>query len=415
MAAATSPAPGDHIYRQKTDSSFEGRLQIEKQRRSCWNTVSKPFQESFNFTTRRKLPEYDADISIFATIFSWRGTILPMVITRPIFWMQIILHLTLAYIDYSPNYDLPELAWTTLTIPTSLVVFFIVFYAGQSYARFFALYGHCVGISGGIMCWVAMIKVTLSKDATIRWNCTRYLLACQHMVYYSLHAGAVTDEEWAVIVGREMLTIREIEVIKSYEGFKPLLLITWALDEVKFQIDSDKSENAIVTSMNYRHFQGCAFEIRGHMSQIINQLKQPVPWPYFHLLNLMVLVTLTLVAYGLVGYGDPILTFFIHSIICTIFIGMKNLAVAMSDPFGDDAIDFKLEAFLNASYGNAIAHFMDEHVVLGDTCPEGMMVPMLPRPPVSTMQPKSTTSVSFQKDEPSRATEKTVLLAGKAE
>jgi predicted membrane chloride channel (bestrophin family) len=145
---------------------------------------------------KRELPQYDADISIFATIFAWKGTIIPMVVTRPIFWMQLILHLILAYIDYSERFDLPELAWTTLTIPTSLVVFFIVFYSGQCYARFFQLYNNCVGIGGGIMCWAAMIKVSVTKDPTVLWNCTRYLLACQHLVYYSLHSGALRDEDW---------------------------------------------------------------------------------------------------------------------------------------------------------------------------------------------------------------------------
>ena len=157
-------------------SSFDEALKVEKTRRNCWHVITEPFTWKYNKLGRkRKLPEYEADISIFATIFSWKGTIIPMVVTRPIFWIQLVLHLILAYIDFSDRFDLPELAWTTLTIPTSLVVFFIVFYAGQSYARFFGLYDNCIGIGGGIMCWVAMVKVTLTKDATIQWNCTRYL------------------------------------------------------------------------------------------------------------------------------------------------------------------------------------------------------------------------------------------------
>jgi predicted membrane chloride channel (bestrophin family) len=193
-------------------------------------------------------------------------------------------------------------------------------------------------------------------------------------------------------------------------------MITWALDEVKYQIDNDEvhtlKEDKIVSSMNWRAIQSCAFDIRGHMSQIINGLKQPVPWPYFHLLNLMVLVTLSLVAYGLVGYGNPILTFFIHCIICTIFIGMKNLAVAMSDPFGDDAIDFNLEGFLKGSYKNVVAHFQEKHEVFGNKCPEGMTIPIVHEGDLAK-SPKSQKGDTGCRG--ARATERTNLLAGCAD
>ena len=38
----------------------------------------------------KNLPLYDAEISIFATIFAWKGTVLPMVLWKPLFWFQII-------------------------------------------------------------------------------------------------------------------------------------------------------------------------------------------------------------------------------------------------------------------------------------------------------------------------------------
>ena len=91
------------------------------------------------------------------------------------------------------------------------------------------------------------------------------------------------------------------------------------------------------------------------------------------------------------------------------------------------AIDFNLEGFLKGSYQNAIAHFMDEHVIFGDRCPDGMANPLLAPSraptPVSTVDDEKVGSampppvVAFQKDDPAaaRATERTVLLSGKAE
>ena len=34
----------------------------------------------------------NADISIFGTLFSWKGTVLPMVIFTPLFWLMVALH-----------------------------------------------------------------------------------------------------------------------------------------------------------------------------------------------------------------------------------------------------------------------------------------------------------------------------------
>ena len=43
-----------------------------------------------------------------------------------------------------------------------------------------------------------------------------------------------------------------------------------------------------------------AFKFRGHCGQIAAMLKQPVPFPYFHLLNLMLVINLILLSYAIV-------------------------------------------------------------------------------------------------------------------
>ena len=44
------------------------------------------------------------------------------------------------------------------------------------------------------------------------------------------------------------------------------------------------------------------------------------------------------------------------AIVTTILLGMRVLAVQLSDPFGSDAVDFEIEAFLKGAYVNSIAH-----------------------------------------------------------
>jgi hypothetical protein len=52
--------------------------------------------------------------------------------------------------------------------------------------------------------------------------------------------------------------------------------------------------------------------------------------------------------------------------------GAQAVAVAMSDPFGDDDIDFELETFLKGAYDNAVALITDERPPMANTRPADM-------------------------------------------
>ena len=382
-AAAGPPRPMYRTLSRQSSFSAQKAENDKKKDRKCGNCKACFTAEFWLGADKTKnLPLYDAEISIFATIFAWKGTVLPMVLWKPLFWFQIIFHVIFYVLEehvfsFSDEVNLEPLSWTTLTIPSSLVVFFIVFYSSQCYSRFFDMYKACVGVGGTTMCFVSLLKLHLPADDGIRWNCIRFLLAAQHYVYYTLRPGGkVTDEEWDIIFDRHLLTRAECIRVQAYQGFAPLLMITWSLQEVKSAMVA-QGEVHLETSLIWHEFQEICFDFRGHLSLMLNLMKQPVPWPYFHLLNLMVLLVLSLVGYGLVGLGHIVLTSIVHAVICTIFIGLKNLAVAMADPFGDDAIDFRVEGFLGASYKNAIAHFLDEAEVNGSELPDGLRNPLV--------------------------------------
>ena len=92
-------------------------------------------------------------------------------------------------------------------------------------------------------------------------------------------------------------------------------------------------------------------------------MANPVPFPYFHVLTLLLLLDLLLISYGLVDAGyNAFFTAFTYMLICVVFLGLREVAIAMSDPFGDDVTDFDLEKMLKGSFNNAVA-------ILSDTRP----------------------------------------------
>jgi len=243
------------------------------------------------------------------------------------------------------------------------------------------MYMHCVGVSGAIMCWTTLVKLHLSDhDPNVQWNCLRHLHAAAHVQYYTLQGADLTEDEQHVIQGRDLLTVEECRRVVAYAGFKPLLPIYWALAEVKavLQADSlsDESKSAVRYELRWNEFLEAALKLRAECSMIVNLLKQPVPWAYFHLLNLMTFVTLLLVSYYLAFTNSWLVTTAVHGIICLIVLGLKNLAGAMADPFGDDVIDFKVEKFLAAMYANSLANITEVYSTCGSRLPDGLQNPL---------------------------------------
>ena len=121
--------------------------------------------------------------------------------------------------------------WKLTATPTSLLVFFLVFYSGNCYARYYAFYSKCTGMGGCVMSWVGLLRVYFPKASVKQlWNLARYPMASVYVLYFSLAGGAsdggklVTDQEWAVLLQTSLLSSEEVAKLKGYRGFKPFLL-----------------------------------------------------------------------------------------------------------------------------------------------------------------------------------------------
>eukprot|EP00322_Chrysochromulina_rotalis_P010403 CAMPEP_0115868434 /NCGR_PEP_ID=MMETSP0287-20121206/21294_1 /TAXON_ID=412157 /ORGANISM="Chrysochromulina rotalis, Strain UIO044" /LENGTH=441 /DNA_ID=CAMNT_0003323095 /DNA_START=55 /DNA_END=1380 /DNA_ORIENTATION=+ len=315
----------------------------------------------------------------------WNGTIFHGVFSTPMFWLVNLIHGALVYVPWHINeqrrksaqrddvdyeeFVLQPIDWGVSTVGMALLFFFMVFYNNNSYQRFYALYGHCVGVGATIMEWLALVKFSLPSDKLSQWNATRCILAAQHILYYSLHGEDFDDDEWQVIVDRNMLTGHEVDVLKKYSGFKPYLALTWALTEAQSQVENkmrtDESMNrdlgqGMREELLNGQFREVAFKFRGHCGQIINLLKEPVPFPYFHLLNVMLMMQLSITAYALAVKVEWQFSVIMMAIVSVVLLGMRGLAVQLSNPFGNDSVDFNLERFMKGSFTNAIEYLKED-------------------------------------------------------
>jgi len=84
------------------------------------------------------------------------------------------------------------------------------------------------------------------------------------------------------------------------------------------------------------------------MRQLEDELVFPVPFPYFHLLSLMVCVNLILLAICM-GFANSHLSCAVFLVADLVFLGMLEVSSAMTDPFGDDEVDFPIGHWLRST------------------------------------------------------------------
>jgi len=290
------------------------------------------------------------DFNELTVLFRWKGTIFPRVLLRPAIWFLLSAHIGFYYLHmYRHDVEMPTLAWKLVLVPTSLLTFFLVFYSGNCFSRYYGFYNKCMGMSGCVMAWTGLLRVHFpSADAQTLFNLSRYMVASVYLLYFQLGGSAsdggknVVESEWQVLIQTGLIGGDEADRLKAYKGFRPFLLQVWALNCLKARLASDdkKAPGAALGP-----FQAEALKLRGFTSDIVDQLSQPVPFPYYHTLTLMLSLNLFLMAYSMIEF-ETIMTIPCFFIVCMVCLGLKETAVALADPFGGDDVDFETELYM---------------------------------------------------------------------
>ena len=147
-----------------------------------------------------------------------------------------------------------------------------------------------------------------------------YMHACTvrlHLqVHYALLGGdsvtdedgivrkGISDDEWRAIRTRNLLSRDEIARLRAYAGFKPFLPVGWALAEVKAGLLGIDATAAAGTSLGkdlaarevFSAFRDVAFKFRTESSSTFALLNAPVPFAYFHVMKLLMVLSLLLIS-----------------------------------------------------------------------------------------------------------------------
>jgi hypothetical protein len=98
-------------------------------------------------------------------------------------------------------------------VSTTFLVFFLVYYGGQCYARYYNMYTSCMDMAGAVQCWVGLCRVYFPHATPdILWNLCRHMVASVYFLYFELGGltseggRVITEAEWSVLFRSSLIS-----------------------------------------------------------------------------------------------------------------------------------------------------------------------------------------------------------------
>jgi len=336
----------------------------------------------------------------------------------------------------SSKYMVP---WSVLSLLTPLMIFFLVFFLSQCYNRFNSFFATSMAIEGSLqnLTMLMLAHVTDPAKQKLKWDAVRYLTAAAMVIYSRVSKIAMGKEaqmdieNWGRLLKRErfwqaeggeelpldtwermmgwprtredeqnyqnmmraafgndphvpngadipteiperrsicppLLETNEVTRLRRYPGgMLSLVLCTWSMQVV---VAADLKGPALGAA------QAAVLQVKSAAYSLRNQLGMPVPMPYFHSLAMLQNINFALYSYALCSL-QSYLTPVVLIVFILITVGMREVAVALSNPYGHDDVDFPVNKWVVAQLRSmALIIHPDNFVVDWNT------IPVAPKP-----------------------------------
>lgn len=236
------------------------------------------------------------------------------------------------------------LDWDFVRVVTAMTTFFEVFYSNTCYSRYTALYKSTRHMLQDASHYAYMLRAFLGEKATAHARlAVRYMMAGVMLHFYDLKdkSGEFELRE----LGRlGLVNHTEMQALLSHEKpNRPVMMLQWSLMVCLEGCSKADEKNVGV------HFCNLLIKVRTQQQDVADTLKLQVPFQYFHLLSIMICMNLCMWAYSM-ALTDSWFAPVVYVFCSLIFIGMMDLASQLSDPFGDDVVDFNVDSWVSDTF-----------------------------------------------------------------
>mmetsp|Transcript_41779 Transcript_41779/g.123953 ORF Transcript_41779/g.123953 Transcript_41779/m.123953 type:complete len:410 (-) Transcript_41779:12-1241(-) len=310
---------------------------------------------------------YDPTEDMLVTCLRWARTVLPRTMGRKEFWLFFCLHLVITALYRLDILVIPDensvlyVDDKDLKVLSSLTTFFQVFYANQCYARYLGCYSLTRKLLLQMHRFAFVLRIVMNKPE-LKPNlrmAMRYMIASNLIFFFEFNRD-VSEDEWQELIDKDLLNREEKEFLVRFDkGEIPpanspvglgcgmhLVLLHWSGEICRVGFEQVNVPGNMLKELLGHHVE--CIECQQHL---VDQMNMPVPFQYFHLLNVMVSVNLFLWAYSM-GVTNSLAGPAIFFCAEIIFIGLMELSVELSDPFGEDDVDFPVNDWV-ADFANS--------------------------------------------------------------
>lgn len=137
---------------------------------------------------------------------------------RPPIWALVMVHAILLYLHKEMGMDAGMIVKgdppdDISKVSTTFLIFFLVYYGGNCYARYYGMYNACMGMAGDVQCWVGLSRVYFPQASPdVLWNLCRHMVASVYFLYFELGGLAsdggrvITEAEWSVLFRSSLIS-----------------------------------------------------------------------------------------------------------------------------------------------------------------------------------------------------------------
>jgi len=225
------------------------------------------------------------------------------------------------------------------------MTFFVCFYNQHVFGRYNKIYDLNKRMCNNCLEAMSFVRIQM-PIMSVQRKIAKLICASAFMFFFERSEAEDVDDssmstrEFTQIRQLQLLTDREIEHLEEHcdryktEALPSLIALQWAMDIMRKQTPDPETRDDMLAG-----FYGRVYSIRRCQAEVCQILDLPMPFQYFHIMNLMLVLNLVLWAYSL-GCQDSFFAPCIYMFVQMMFQGIRELSTALSNPYGEDEVDF---------------------------------------------------------------------------
>jgi len=284
------------------------------------------------------------DFSPFYTMLCGSGnTATRKVLMRIDFWLYLIYFVALEYISWQYKLPMMEDKWTLLGFLMSLTTFTLVFFLSGTWSRYLSLYGHFSSMSDAILEYATLAVASIPGPIPV--VTTKMMLASMFLRQRRIRpeAGYCFPDLLSELL--EPTQVQQVNACETRGENAANMVDVWAINELR------KSD---IKGPELNTLQGKIISLARTCRSISATQAMPVPFEYYHMANVLLMVTFAMLGYILAAMNSTSVII-IYILVALSFFGLRELAIDLSEPFSNYHLDFPAEANLQGTIEEAIA------------------------------------------------------------